>query len=456
MSYFSQLNELKQKNEALAQKVTETAIAKGADEAKIVTFAAKGVNLSARNGDIELLEFNQDQSMTISVYKDHRNGAAMTSDLSEESINAAIDAALAICDYTSQDEYAGLCDDDVMYHPQVDDKQLNTVFECLEDTDLMAQQLLQLHRLGDAAVEKEALLKATDESGFETAYTINTIATSKGFLNSYVNSNNYKYILLVGEHNGVMQRSSGFSSNADPSKLWQNELVIQEAVERTLGKLDARKVPTGVYPVIFSRDVATTLVDHFKSAIAGNAIYRKSSFLLDHLGKQVFPEFVKIHEDPWNDNFGGAALFDGDCVASRPMDIVANGILNEYLLGTYSARKLGMKCNGHNSVSYPIFLTADDAHTRSFEDMLKEVGTGLVINSLIGQGVNIVSGVYSRGAAGYYFENGVRQYAVDEVTVASNLKDMFASIALVGNDYDPRLRTQVGSLFLPDMTISGD
>lgn len=456
MSYFSRLNELKQKNEDLAQKATEMAKAKGADEVKVTVFAAKGVDITATHGDIDLVEFNQDQSMTIYVYKEHRSGAATTSDLSDQSIAEAIEAALAISDYTSPDEFSGLCDLDVMYKSQENDRKLETIFECIEDPDEIARQVLELERQGTALVQKEPLLKATDECGYETAYTIDTIATSHGFLDSSVFSRNEKYIMFVGEHNNVMQRASGYTFHADPNKMWTNEEIIKEACERTLGKLDARKLPTGVYPVILSHDVTGSIISHFKNAIAGSALYRKCSFMTDTLGKQVFPNFLQIRENPWDDRFAGACLFDADCVASRPMDLVKDGVLQEYLLGTYSARKMGMKCNGHNGSGYPVFVTADEAHTRSFEDLLKEVGKGLVINSLIGQGVSIVSGNYSRGAAGYYFEDGVRQYAVDEVTVASNLKDMFTSIALVGNDYDPRVRTQVGSLFIPDMTISGD
>lgn len=455
MSYFSQLSALRQQNEALAQKAVEIAIAKGADEAKVSIFAGKGVQVTSRHCDIDLIEFNQDQRMSITIYQDHRCGSSSTSDFSLESITAAAEAAIALSQYTSQDEYGGLCDPDVMFKPKADDIQLHTVFESLEDTDAIVRQVLDLERLGVQAVESEPLLKATDESGYENSYTIETIATSHGFLNSMLSSRTEKYLVLMGEQNGVMQRASGFAVAQDPNKLRTDQQILDEAVERTLGKLGARKVPTGVYPVIMSREMAAGLMGHFKSAIAGYALFRKSSFLVDHLNKQVFPSFMQIHEDPWNDKFIGACLFDSDGVASRPMDIVKDGILKEYMLGTYSARKLNMVCNGHNSSGYPWFITADAAHTCSLEDMLKQVGTGLVINSLIGQGVNIVSGNYSRGAAGYYFENGERKYAVDEITIAGNLKDMFNSIAMLGTDYDDRMRTQIGSMLLPAMTISG-
>lgn len=455
MSYFSQLSERKQQNEALAQKAVEIAIAKGADQAKVSIFAGKGIEVTSRHCEIDLIEFNQDQSMSIVVYQDHRTGSASTSDLSLESITAAVEAALALCQYTSPDEFAGLCDPDVMYQAKDSDKQLNTVFESLEDTDQIVKEVLNLERMGAEAVAADPRLKSTDECGYENVYSVETLATSHGFLNSAINSRTEKYLMLVGEQDGLMQRASGYGVSPDPKKMRTDEQILAESIERTVGKLGARKMPTGVYPVIFTPNTAESLISHFKSAIAGYAIYRKSSFLVDHLGKAVFPEFLQIFEDPWNDQFYGACLFDGDGVASRPMDIVKDGSLKEYLLGTYSARKLNMKCNGHNSSGYPWFITADPEHTRSVEELLKEVGTGLVVDSLIGQGVNVVSGNYSRGASGYFFENGQRQYAVDEITIAGNLKDMFANIALIGNDYDERKRTQVGSLLIPNMTISG-
>lgn len=455
MSYFSQLSERKQQNEALAQKAVEIAVAKGADQAKVSVFAGKGIEVTSRHCDIDLISFNQDQNMSIVVYKDHCTGSASTSDLSIESITAAVDAALGLCKYTSADECAGLCDLDVMFRPQSSDKQLETVFKLPEDIDAITADVLKLERLGVEAAKDNPLLKGTDECGCENAYSVETMATSQGFLSSSISSRSEKYLVMVGEKDGVMQRSSGFTCSLDANKLRSDERIVSEAVQRTVDKLGGRTVPTGVYPVILTPDTAISLFGHFKDAIGGYAIYRKSSFLVDYLNKSVFPEFLQIKEDPWNDKFFGASLFDGDAVASRPLDIVKNGVLKEYLLGTYSARKLNMRCNGHNSVSYPWFVTADEAHTRSFDDLLKEVGTGLVINSLIGQGVSVVSGNYSRGAAGYFFKDGQRQYAVDGITIAGNLKDMFSKIALVGNDTDERYRIQVGSVFLPDMTISG-
>ena len=232
--------------------------------------------------------------------------------------------------------------------------------------------------------------------------------------------------------------------------------MTDEAYKKTSGKLGAVSVKTGKYNVIFSRSAVQSLLGNFAQAISGNAIYRRGSFLCDFLGKKVMPQYVSLLEDPFIEGSFGAANCDGEGVRVTKNLLVKDGILQDYLLSSYSARKLKMRTNGHSGGIYNWFLNFDKSHTRSFDDLLKEAGEGLVIDELMGQGADLTSGNYSRGAAGYYFKNGKREYAVSEITVAGNLKDMFLNMALIGNDIDKRYKVQTGSILIPKLTVSGN
>lgn len=454
MSYFAQLPELKKQFEDLAAKAVEIAKSKGADEVRIRISGGKGLDVSSRHCEVENLEFNQMQGMSITVYKDKHCGHANTSDFSIASITETAESALNLCKYTSRDEFSGLADESELYKGEDD---LELLYELEEDPDTIVKHAVELDKLAVEMVDKykDKGLKESDGASFATMYTVRTLATSHGFCNSSVESEYSKYISLVGEKDGVMQRSAGSYVGVNPATEWTDQRVADEAVERTLGKLGAHKVKTGKYNIIFSRGAACDLMMPFISGINGMLIYQNSSFLKDQLNKLVFPEFLSIKEDPLIKGGIASALFDAEGVATRPLDVVMNGILKEFFIDTYSGRKLKMKCNGHNDPCYNLFINTDDAHTGSLDEILKQAGSGIVIHQLMGQGVNIVNGNYSRGASGYYFENGERVHAVDEITVAGNLKDIYASIAMVGNDRDERRRVQTGSIWVPDLTVSG-
>lgn len=454
MSYFAQLTDRKQQYEDLACQAVKIASAKGADEVRIKISAGKGLDISSRHSEVENIEFNQMQGMSVTVYKNKQSGHATTSDFSLDSINATIDSALSLCEYTSKDECSGLCDEQDLYHGNLDLAQL---YELSEDPDEIASKAVSLDRLAQESIEKYQAqgLKESDGSSYSMFYSVRTLATSHGFCNTSLESEYAKYLSLVGEKDGVMQRSGGYYSGIDPQKEWSDDKVLSEAIERTLSKLGARKVATGKYPIILSRNAAREFIGTLFSAINGMRVYQNSTFLKGALNTKVFPEFININEDPWIVGGLGSAAFDSEGVATRPLSIVENGVLKEFFIDSYSARKLKMPCNGHNDSGYNIFIKADDEHTCDLDSMMQEVGSGLVINSLMGQGTNIINGNYSRGASGFYFENGQRVHAVDEITIAGNLKDMFLSIAKLGTDLDERCRVQVGSILLPEITVSG-
>ena len=252
-----------------------------------------------------------------------------------------------------------------------------------------------------------------------------------------------------------MQRGSGYSVARSLEDLYEPNKVVKEAIDRTTSKLDSKSVPTGKYNVIFSRSAVASLWGMLASAISGGAIYRRSSFLCDKLGEQIFPNFVTVHEDPFVVKGLASRNFDGDGVFVTKSDLVSEGILRAYLLGCYSAKKLKLTSNGHASGIHNWFVSFDKAHTYQFDDLLSSVNEGLVITDLMGQGIDMVSGNYSRGAEGYYFKNGKFEHAVDGITIAGNIKDMFMNMSAMATDIDERMKIKTGSVLIPNLTVSG-
>ncbi len=454
MTYFAHISERQKQYEDLASQVVEMARAMGADEAMVRINGGKGLEVSSRHCEVENLEFNQLQSLGVTVSKGMRNGMAATTDLNLDKLKEVVASALNLCEYTSPDDCSGLCEAELLYKG---DRDLELCYPYEEDPDTVVKRAIELDRVGTEKVAqfKEQGLRESDGASYYTWYGIDTMASSNGFVGSKITSDCSKDISFIAEKGEEMQRSGSSSISRDYSKLWDDERVVDEAIEHTLEKMGATQVKTGTYNVILTRSAAQSLINPFLNAISGKLLYRNSSFLCESLGKSIFPEFLSIKEDPWVKGGLSSANFDRDGVATKPMDLIKDGVLCNYLLDTYTSRKMKMQNNGHASGSYNLFVIADKAHTLSFEDMLKEAGSGLVVTSLMGQGVNIINGNYSRGASGYYFENGKRVHAVNEVTIAANLKDMFSSIAYVGNDYDERYRIKMGSIMLPNITVSG-
>ena len=454
MSFFSEIEQRRAQYEDLAAKTVEQALKKGAHQVKIKIGAGKGINVSAREGEIENLEFNQMLGMAVRVYRDHHSASVSTNDFSPESIERAIDSALSLSQYTSPDDFAGLCDEADLYQGGVE---IKNCYALEEDPDAVVKRAIEFEQLGIAKIPafKDQGLVKSDGSLYSIEYDLEILATSHGFCRSKAESTVSKYIGFVGARDGVMQTSSSGQTMTNPDQEWSDECLVDEAIERTLGKLGARKVKTGKYNVIFRR-AGSGFIASCLSGLTGNLIYHNSSYLKDKLEEQIYPNFISIKEDPWRADGLCSSAFDSDGVATRPLTLVENGVLKEYLLDTYSARKLKMRCNGHNDSLYNTWVTADSTHTCSLEEMMRQAGSGIVIDGLMGQGVNVVNGNYSRGLSGFYFENGERVHAVDEVTVAGNMLDMTRNIALLGLDVDERRFLQVGSILIPEITISGD
>lgn len=455
MSYFADIDAIKRQHEDLAARTVELARQKGAEEVMVRISEDKGLEVSARtSSEVENVEFNQRHSLSVSVTNGKRNAGASTCDFSWDKISEIVDAAISLSEYSSPDEYSGLCDEELLFKGERDLEQL---YPFDEDVDAMVKRVMALVGAAEDEVTKykDQGLRSCDRGVYSTWYSISTMATSHGFLDTSADSTCSKDLSYIAERDGELQRAGSFSSNCDFAKLWSDERVAAEGAERTVQRLGGRKIPTGSYPVIFTRRAAQTFLSPYLSGVSGRLLHRKSSFLLDSLGTQVFPEFFSLREDPWVKGRAASMNYDEDGVAMKPMMLVEKGKVSAYLLGTYASRKLKMQCNGHASGTSNLFVETDAEHTMDFAELLKKAGRGLVVDSLMGQGVNMVTGNYSRGASGYFFENGERVHAVNEVTIAANLKDMYANIAAFGNDYDERYRIKMGSVLLPDITVSG-
>lgn len=425
------------------------ALKNGADEAEIAIGGATGLNVSSRDCDIENIEFNRDNGMDITVFCNKRRGSASTNDLSKEAIKQCIVSAINIASYADEDPDCGLCDKELQCTEFPD---LNLLFEPDADPEMAATKAVALEK--QAVASLPAAIKASDGASYSSCVYTNVLANSQGFCHAKSASSFYKGLTLLGESDGHMERGSGYSVAREESDLYADDKIIAEALEHTLGKLKPQSVPTGTYNVIFTKGAAVSLWQTLASAIAGGVLYRKTSFLCDSLNQVIVPEFVSIKEDPTLKKAFGSASYDNEGVAVKPLQIISSGILKEYLLSTYSGRKLSMPSNGHSGGIYNWFIDFGE-NTMSFEQMLDKVGEGLVIDSLIGQGIDLISGNYSRGASGYYFKNGKRVHAVSEITIAGNLKDMFLNLQAMATDIDPRYKIKTGSLLLPPMTVSG-
>ncbi len=433
----------------LASSVIADAQKCGADESELSIGSGKGISVSCRDADIENIEFNKDKSLQITVYKDKRSGSASTNDLSEKSLHETVLSALNIASYADRDEFSGLCDADLVCRKF---KDLNLCFDNGQDTDFAIKNALNLDKM--ILENPNSNIKKSDGSSFSNSYFTSVIANSLGFSQANSQSIVSCGLTLLGESREKMQRASGMSIARNIDDLYTMDRVFNEALERTLLKLNSRKIKTGIYNVIFTRGAVRSLWGHLFEAISGGHIYRKSSFLLNQLGKKILPDEVTIFEDPFIPKGFASRNYDADGVAVQQSEIVTNGILNEYLLATYSSRKLKLKSNGHASGIHNCFIKFKNQNY-TFDELQKNVGEGIVITGLMGQGVNIINGNYSRGAEGYYFKDGEYQYAVDGITVAGNLKDMFLNMTAIANDIDERYSLKTGSIFIPGLSISG-
>ncbi len=438
-----EINRLK----SVVQQLLDEAKQQGASAAEAAFSVDNGLSVSARLGDVETIEYHCDQGIGVTVYFGQKKGSASTNDVSPDSLKETVKAACSIARYASEDEFAGLPD------PAL----LATDFP---DLDLNHPWAIDAEKAIELAIECENSARQFDKrvSNSEGA-SVNShqgtrvFGNSLGFLQGYQSSRHSISCSVLAGSGDAMQRDYWYSVARNPALLESAQAVGEKAAQRTVARLDARSLSTRQCPVLFAPEMASGLIGAFLGAISGSSLYRKSSFLLDSLDTQILPDFVHIHEQPLLVGGLGSASYDAEGVATRAKDIVSNGILRSYILSTYSARKLGMQTTGNAGGVHNLMV---ESGPNDFAAMLKQLGTGLLVTELMGQGVNRVTGDYSRGASGFWVENGVIQYPVEEITIAGNLKTMLRNIVAIGNDVDLRGNTRVGSILLEQMAIAGE
>ena len=433
--------------ESLVADILAEAKRQGASAAEAGLSVDQGLSVNVRLGEVETIEHHRSQGLGVTVYFGQRKGSASSTDLSAQAVKETVAAACRIAQHAAEDEYAGLPDADALARvfPELD---------LYHPWGLPVEQAIELaKRCEDAARGHDPAIVNSEGANLNTYQGLRVSGNSLGFLHGYPSSRHSLSCSVIGERGEAMQRDDWWTVARDAADLESAEAVGRKAAERTVRRLDAQTLSTRQCPVVFAADMAGSLVGHFIGAIRGGNLYRKSTFLLDHLGKSVFPEFIHIHEQPHLPKGLGSAPYDGEGVATRAHDLVKDGILESYVLSTYSARKLGMKTTGNAGGVHNLIVEPGEL---DLAGLLRKMGTGLLVTELMGQGVNILTGDYSRGAAGFWVENGEIQYPVEEITVASNLKDMYRNIVAVGNDVDLRGNTRTGSILLAEMTLAGN
>ncbi|UQY43688.1 metalloprotease PmbA [Mixta hanseatica] len=435
------------------RKVLEQAVAQalelakaGTDGAEVAVSKTTGIGVSTRYGEVENVEFNSDGALGITVYYQNRKGSASSTDLSSEAIKRTVQAAVDIARYTSPDPYAGMADRELLAFDAPD---LDLFHPWEIDPDKAIEMAA---RAEQASLQADKRITNTEGGSFNSHVGIKVFGNSHGMLQSYCSSRHSLSSCVIAEAEGDMERDYAYTIGRALGDLQSPEWVGQECARRTLSRLAPRKLPTMKAPVIFAPEVATGLFGHLVGAISGSSVYRKSTFLLDALGTQILPEWLTIEEKPHLLKGLASTPFDSEGVRTQDREIVKDGVLQTWLLTSYAARKLGLQSTGHAGGIHNWRIAGQGS---SFDDLLKQMGKGLVVTELMGQGVSGITGDYSRGAAGFWVENGEIQYPVSEITIAGNLKDMWRNMVTVGNDIETRSNIQCGSVLLPEMSIAG-
>ncbi|MBC3812811.1 metalloprotease PmbA [Undibacterium aquatile] len=435
----------------IAQDMLLFAKEKGASDAAVEISEGEGLSISVRKGKVETIEQNRDKGIGITVYIGQKRGNASTSDFSRQALKDTVDAAYNIARFTAEDDCAGLADAELFEMAPRDLKLCYPWQISAEDAiDIATRTEAAAFAVDKRITNSEGASVHVQQSHFVSA-------NSRGFIGGYPLSRHTIAVAPIAGKGAKMQRDDWYSSQRNPKKLAQPEAIGRYAAERALARLNARKLTTRKCPVLFEAPLAAGLLGSFVQAVSGGALYRKSSFLLDSLGTQIFPEHIQVVEDPHVPGAVGSSPFDDEGVRTQRRDVVSNGVLQGYFLSTYSARKLGMQTTGNAGGSHNLsLLSSNTKKSDHFAAMLKKMGTGLLVTELMGQGVNYVTGDYSRGASGYWVENGVIQYPVEEITIAGNMRDMFTQIVAVGADTLVRGTKQTGSILIESMTIAGN
>ena len=431
----------------LAARSLDLARRAGATAAEVEVSEGFGQSVNVRRAEIETIEFNKDKGVGVTVYLGQRRGHASTSDFSEDALGRTVEKALAIARYTAEDDCAGLADADLLARE-------------IPDLDLHHPWAVDVEAAADLARACEAAALAVDSrinnsegAGVSVQESQFIYANSLGFMGGYPASRHSVSCAVIAEdEQGGMQRDYWYTTARSATDLDPVDQVGRRAGERTVRRLDARKLDTRQCPVLFEAPVATGLVASFVSAVSGGHLYRKSSFLLDSLGTRVFPEFFQLQERPFIRKGLSSSPFDSEGVATHDRDVVKDGVVQGYFLSSYSARKLGMKSTGNAGGNHNLIVPSTG---ETFDALLRKMGTGLLVTELLGHGLNMVTGDYSRGVAGFWVEDGQLAFPVEEITVAGNLKDMFLGIQAIGTDIEVRGSRQVGSIRVDRMTVAG-
>jgi PmbA protein len=431
----------------LAHQVLDLARKGGASAAETEVSEGSGLSVSVRQGQVETIEHNRDKGIGVTVYLGQRRGHASTSDFSADALARTVEKALSIACYTAEDDCAGLADAELLAGTQPD-------LDLFHPWAVGVEEAADLARACEgAAMAVDPRIRNSEGGSFSSQNSHFIYANSLGFTGGYPTSRQTVSCAVIAEEDGAMQRDYWYTTARAAADLDGVEAVGRRAGERTVRRLNGRRLSTRQCPVLFEAPIATGLIASYVSAVSGGHLYRKSSFLLDSLGSQVFPEFVQIQERPFLPRGLASSPFDSEGVATRDRDVVRNGVVEGYFLSSYSARKLGMQSTGNAGGNHNLIVpsTGED-----FDALLGKMDTGLLVTELLGHGLNMVTGDYSRGAAGFWVENGRIAYPVEEITIAGNLKDMFKGIVAVGTDMETRGSRQVGSILVDRMTVAGE
>ena len=406
-----------------------------------------GQSVTVRHGEVETIEYNRDKGIGVTVYLGQQKGYASTSDFSAAALRETVEAALAIARFTAADPCAGLADKELLASGKCD-------LDLYHPWELPVEAAIDLaQRCEQAALDVSPQITNSEGASVSTQEAHFISANSLGFVGGYPTSRHYISCSVIAGEGDNMQRDDWYSTSRNGGLLAAPEAIGDYAARRALARQGARKIKTCQVPVLFEAPIAAALIGSFVHAVSGGALYRKSSFLMDSLGKAIFPKHLNISERPHIRGGLASGMFDNDGVATRDREVVVDGVLQGYFLSVYTARKLGMQTTGNAGGCHNLIVRSGDL---DFRGLLKKMGRGLLVTELLGHGINYVTGDYSRGAAGYWVENGEIVHPVEEITIAGNLRDMFQGIVAVGNDVLCRGSKQVGSILIDRMQVAGN
>ena len=430
----------------ITQDVLKTAKLAGASSAETEVSFGTGQSVSVRLGETENIEYNRDKGISVTVYFGEQKGHASSSDLSPQALKDTVEAACNIAKYTAKDPFCGLADANLMATNLPD-------LDLYHPWQLSVDEALEIAKTCEAAALDVDKVRITNSegAGVSIAESIFAYANSHGFVGGYASSRHSISCSVIAEDNGNMQRDYWYTSARDHKDMDSASYVGHLAGQRSIRRLGARTIQTGQYPVLFEAPLASGLISSLIGAISGGSLYRKSSFLLDSLGKKVASTCLNITEDPHVKKGVASSPFDSEGVATHARQLVENGVLQGYMLSSYSARKLGMQSTGNAGGSHNLIVQSTG---QNFAELLQFMGTGLLVTEVLGHGLNMVTGDYSRGAAGFWVENGVIAYPVEEITIAGNMKDMLNQITAIGSDVIKNSSKLTGSILIEQMTVA--